>query len=362
MKALLLGDLSPTAVSDELFKNNDIKTLYNDTQAMHKDCDVCFVNLECAITESENAIKKFGPNLKANLNTAKVLKELGVTHCGLSNNHIFDFGVEGALDTLKALDEAGLEYTGFGKDYEDSRRDLIIEKNGEKIAIIAVCEHEYSYALEDRMGSRPFDEFETLEDIREAKKNADRVIVIYHGGKEHCRFPSPRLVRAFRAMARAGADVVLGQHSHCIGCYEYYEGCHLLYGQGNYHFVKPSFMTVAESWNTSLAVRYDTVTGEVEFIPLVNTDEGGIELAKGEEKKEILDRLEACSKKLASGEWRAEWHTFCESVAPMYGKNIDDFPRPLFEYSTVLGHYLDCEAHTDVLREMFPTYNTINEK
>ena len=33
-----------------------------------------------------------------------------------------------------------------------------------------------------------------------------------------------------------GADVVLCQHSHCIGCYEQYEGAHILYGQGNFHF------------------------------------------------------------------------------------------------------------------------------
>lgn len=360
MKTLLLGDLSPTAISNELFEKQDTATLFNDTLDLYKNNDVCFVNLECALTDSENAIKKFGPNLKAHPNTAKVLKNIGVTHCGLSNNHIFDFGIEGTVDTLKYLDEERLEYTGFGNNVEDSRRDLIIEKDGEKIAIIAVCEHEYSYALEDRMGSRPFDEFETLEDIRVAKQNADRVIVIYHGGKEHCRFPSPRLMRAFRAMARAGADVVLGQHSHCIGCYENYNGSHLLYGQGNFHFVKPSFMTVAESWNTSLAVKYDTKSGEIEFIPLANTDNGGIELAKGDEKKKILDRLEACSAKLKNGEWKQEWHAFCETVAPMYNQNLDG--RPEFVYSSVIGHYLDCEAHTDVLREMFPTYNTINEK
>ena len=362
MKALLLGDLSPTAISNELFKNGDVATLYNDTVEIHKSADVCFVNLECALTDSENAIKKYGPNLKADANTARVLKEIGVTHCGLSNNHIFDYGIEGTVDTLRHLDEAGIDYTGFGKDYDDSRRDLVIEKDGEKIAIIAVCEHEYSYALEDRMGSRPYDEYNTIEDIRAAKETADRVIVIYHGGKEHCRYPSPRLIRAFRAMARAGADVVLGQHSHCIGCYEKYENCHLLYGQGNYHFVKPAFMTVAESWNTSLAVNYDTKTHEIEFIPLVNTDKGGIELAKGEEKKEILDRLDACSAKLANGEWKKEWHDFCVTVAEMYHRNIVNSNSPLFEYTTITGHYLDCEAHTDVLREMYPSYNLINEK
>ena len=68
-------------------------------------------------------------------------------------------------------------------------KNLIIEKNGEKICFITVCEHEYSYALDDRMGCRPYDEYDTMEDIRNARKDNDRVIVIYHGGKEHCRYP-----------------------------------------------------------------------------------------------------------------------------------------------------------------------------
>ena len=75
-------------------------------------------------------------------------------------NHFFDFGIEGALDTLKALEEAGLGYTGFGKNYEDSRKNFVIEQDGQKICIIAVCEHEYTYALEDRMGCRPYDPYD----------------------------------------------------------------------------------------------------------------------------------------------------------------------------------------------------------
>ena len=80
--------------------------------------------------------------------------------------------------------EADIDFTGFGKNYEDSRKDYVVEKNGESVCIITVCEHEYSYALEDRMGSRPFDCFDTISDVRKAKEKYDRVIVIYHGGKE----------------------------------------------------------------------------------------------------------------------------------------------------------------------------------
>lgn len=362
MKTLLLGDLCPTNTTTPLFETGDIETLFTDTLSLFEGNDVTFLNLECAITESKKPIKKFGPNLSAVPNTAKVMRQIGVNYCGLSNNHIFDFGIQGAMDTMKYLDEAGIVYTGFGKNYEDSRKNLIIEKNGERICIIAVCEHEYSYALEDRMGTRPYDEYDTLEDIRNAKAENDRVIVLYHGGKEHCPYPSPRLHRACRAMARSGADVVLCQHTHCISCYEEYNGCHILYGQGNFHFVNLND-SMPPCWNSLLAVTYDTATNKITFIPIVTT-ENGITLAKGEEKRAILAGLAQRNASLQSGEWKQGWHDFCESMRPVY---TDVIKKACNEDSTEVanahfGHYLDCEAHTDVWRELFPTYNQTNEK
>ena len=237
MKTLLLGDICAGPKNAHLFEIGDLQLLFNDTLPVFKGNDIMFVNLECAITESNNAIKKFGPNLKVPKETATVLKNIGTTLCGLSNNHIFDFGKEGVADTISALDEEGIPYTGFGKNYDDSRKNYIVEKDGEKVAFVAVCEHEYSYALENRMGSRPFDPFDTMEDIRKAKVEADRVIVLYHGAKELCQYPSPRLIKACREMVNNGADVILCQHTHCIGCYENYKDAHILYGQGNFHFI-----------------------------------------------------------------------------------------------------------------------------
>jgi poly-gamma-glutamate synthesis protein (capsule biosynthesis protein) len=365
MKTLWMGDLSPTVVTDPLFEQGDTKALFNDMVSLFEGNDVNFVNLECALTRSEKSIEKFGPPLKASPNTANVLKQVGVTVCGLSNNHIFDFGVQGAIDTLRELDKAGISYTGFGADYQDSREDLEITVGDEQIAVIAVCEHEYSYALEDRMGSRPYDEYDTMEDIRRAKAENDRVIVIYHGGKEHCKYPSPRLLKLCRAMVKNGADVVLCQHSHCIGCYEKYLGGHILYGQGNFHFVKPAFSTpeLEKTWNNSLAVKYDTETNKIEFVPMV-VEGSGMALAKGEEKQAIMDAFEARNKQLANGTWVQGWQEFCQSVKEMYTNAVAGAfaPGSTEIQDKLFGHYLDCEAHTDVWRELFKTANHFNEK
>jgi len=363
MKALLLGDLSPTIVTDPLFAQKDTDTLFTDVVTLFEGNDVNFVNLECALTESERTIEKFGPPLKASRNTAATLKEIGVNICGLSNNHIFDFGRIGALDTIQTLEREGIAYTGFGSNYEDSRNNFIHTAGGEKLAIIAVCEHEYSYALENRMGSRPYDEYDTMEDIRAAKDICDRVVVIYHGGKEHCHYPSPRLHRLCHAMVRNGADVVICQHSHCIGSYENYRGGHILYGQGNFHFVNPSFLTpeLTATWNSSLAVKYNTTDNTIEFIPIVNTA-CGITLAKGAEKEQLMKAFAERNQALTDETWKEGWHEFCESMREWYEsvignactENSDEEQNKLF------GHYLDCEAHTDVWRELFPTANQTN--
>ena len=213
------------------------------------------------------------------------------------------------------------------------------------------------------MGSRPYDECDTMFDIRNAKAENDRVIVIYHGGKEFCRYPSPRLRKLCRAMADHGADVVLCQHSHCIGCYEEYHDSHILYGQGNFHFVNPDFDT-AESWDTSLAVQYDTKANAISFVPLATHEKKGIVIAKGEEKEEILKGFIKRNEELQNGKWQDGWHEFCESVREFYTKVLAlafaEGSKPIDD--DLFGHFLDCEAHTDVWRELFKTYNHTNEK
>ena len=363
MKILLLGDMSPTKNNFEYFDKMDVDTLFSDTQQIFHGNDYVVLNLETAITEHDEGIVKFGPCLKTPLNTGKTLKKVGVTHCSLSNNHIFDFGEKGLDDTIKALEDAGLEYTGIGANYEDSRKNLVLEKNGETVCIISVCEHEYSYARPDRMGARPYDIYDTPADIREAKSKYDKVVVIFHGGKEHCRYPSPRLLKTCRALVDNGADVVLCQHSHCIGCHEIYNGSHILYGQGNFHFV--GFRN-EPGWPTGMAVTYDTETGGLDFTFCAMNDKG-IELAKGELKETLAKEFDERNEQLKNGQWLKGWHDFCMDVKRQYINQFKDVFASCdpCEYYNYVGHALDCEAHHDVIVELFPTSNSAhaqNEK
>lgn len=360
MKMLLLGDVCPT-YCNEMFDKKDTDSLFSvGVKGLFKRNEVNMVNLECALTDCETTIEKFGPHLKATASTADVLKEIGVNYCGLSNNHIFDYGKKGALDTIQQLERVGIVHTGFGMNYEESRKNLVIKNEKESVCIITVCEHEYSYALDDRMGSRPFDVFDTIEDVREASTQYDRVIVCYHGGKEFCPYPSPRLQKVCRAMAHNGADVILCQHSHCIGCYEQYEGCHIVYGQGNFHFSREGF---TREWDESLSVEYDSISHEIQFHPTVLKNHCAM-LAENDEKDNILAAFQKRNQELENGEWRTGWHNYCLTVQELYTGIIERVcaPNAKQRENDVLGHYMDCEAHSDVLFELFPTANKKNER
>ena len=168
MKVLFCGDVSPTKNNAHLFAQLQTQTLFTDTLPLFQAADFTVVNLECALTESQTPINKIGPAIAAPPQTAQVLAQVGVTHCGLSNNHFFDLGIQGVRDSIAALESAGLGYTGFGENEQDAKKELVLEKDGKTLCVIAVCEHEYSYALPDKLGCHGFDPFETPLQIRAA--------------------------------------------------------------------------------------------------------------------------------------------------------------------------------------------------
>lgn len=351
MKISICGDICPT-YTNELWAAGETEVLFHDVPTAFSDSDRVIVNMECSLTEADTPIRKIGPNLKASPLCAKVLKEVGVTDCALSNNHIFDLGVQGAKDTIEALTKEGLNYTGFGDNYEAARNNLVMEKEGISVAIIDVCEHEYCYALTNRMGARGFDVFDTMEDIQKAKAENDYVVVLYHGGKEQSIYPSPRLRKQSQAMIKQGADVVLCQHSHCVGCYEQYKGGHILYGQGNFHFAERN--TDHPHWQNGLIVQLDIEDSlKLDFVP-VKLVKNGIELAKGEDAVKIMGLLKEQSDNLATDGWLRGWEQFCEENKEWYLNVIkDSYAKDMSsDNNEMFAHYLYCEAHRDVWEQL----------
>lgn len=264
MNILIGADIVPTSSNIDLFASGDTYTLLGEElNNLLQNADYRIFNLEVPLTDREKPIPKCGPNLIAPTKCVEGYKSMHVDLLTLANNHILDQDQQGLESTCSVLDAAGIAYTGVGKTPEEAATPYIFECDGKRIGFYACAEHEFSIVTEHSAGANPIDLLETPDHVAALKEQCDYVIVLYHGGKEHYRYPSPNLQKVCRKLVEKGADLVVCQHSHCIGCEEKYQGGTIVYGQGNFLFDGSE----SEFWQTSLLVRIGD-DFEISYIPL----------------------------------------------------------------------------------------------
>lgn len=289
MKLLIGADLVPTESNYKYFSDGNAEYLFGDSIIkLCNEHDYKIINLEVPLCDEKHPIDKCGPNLIAPKNTIKAIKNLGVNLCSLANNHIMDQGEFGLYSTLETLEENNIGYVGVGKNISELSKVYFFEKDNIKIGIYSCCEHEFSVATEKLCGANPYEPLSTFEEIKKLSQQCDYLIVLFHGGKEHYRYPSPNLQKICRKLIDSGACCVITQHSHCIGCKEEYNNGTILYGQGNFIFDHSEI----ECWQTGLLVSIEFYLNnyKIEYIPLVK-DKEKVRLATSEIKDKILNEL-----------------------------------------------------------------------
>lgn len=203
MSIVIGADLVPTKSNVELFEKGDIDTLIgSELKDIILNADYRIFNLEIPLTDESAPIKKCGPNLIASTKCISAYQTMNIDLLTLANNHILDQGKKGLDSSIKTLKNAGISYVGVGDSIKDASKPKIISCNGKKIGIYACVEHEFTVATEKDSGANPIDLLETPDHILELKKQCDYVIVLYHGGKEQYRYPSPNLQKTCRKNSR----------------------------------------------------------------------------------------------------------------------------------------------------------------
>lgn len=240
MKLLVVGDFCPLYRVADAFEKENYASVLDDFKALTMAVDYSIVNFECpVVTGNAKPIDKMGPNLRCTPKGVSAIKWAGFSCVTLANNHFFDYGEDGVRETLETLDAEGIDHVGGGLNLSESAQILYKDIADERLAIINCCEHEFSIATETTAGSNPLNPVCQYYAIKEAKANADRVLVIVHGGHEHFQLPSPRMVETYRFFIDAGADAVVNHHQHCYSGYEVYHGRPIFYGIGNLCFDNP---------------------------------------------------------------------------------------------------------------------------
>ena len=318
MKILIGADIVPTKSNKEAFSSGNISAIIDESlEKKLGEADFRIFNLETPLADKEAPIKKCGPNLLAPTSCINGIKKLGVDLFTLANNHIMDHGEEAFNTTLKTLSENEIAYTGAGANLFAAQKPYIINKEDKKIGVYACAEHEFTIAGENVAGANPFDVLESFDHIANLKDECDYVIVLYHGGKEYYRYPSPILQKVCRKMCDKGADLVICQHSHCIGCREEYKGSEIVYGQGNFIFVGTSNN---EYWNNALLIELKLEDeASIEYIPLEKKN-GIIGIS---EDDDILKKFNVRSKEIKKdGFVKAEYSKFAREMYDSYLSRI----------------------------------------
>jgi len=237
MNIIIAGDFCPRRRVEKLIEEKRYEDVFSQVKEITDKADYSILNFEAPVVINDaKPIEKTGPNLKCTKNAVEAIKYAGFDSVTLANNHFYDFGEVGVKDTIDTLKEYQIDYFGGGININEAKKTLYKEIEGKKIAFINFCEREWSIATESTGGSSPLNLIQNHYQIKEAKENADYVIVILHGGREHYQLPLPRMKETYQFFIDSGADVVVNHHQHCYSGYEIYKGKLIFYGLGNFCF------------------------------------------------------------------------------------------------------------------------------
>lgn len=235
--------------------------------------DIMMVNNEFAYTNRGTALAGKAYTFRGDPSRVSLLKELGVDVVSVANNHVFDYGEEGLLDTLDTLQNAGMPYMGAGTNIEEAMKPVYFIAGGRKIAICSATQIERTLNFTQEATATDPGVLKCLHPelfcqvIKEAKANADYVIVFPHWGTEgNANYGEDQRVLA-RRFVEAGADVIIGGHTHCLQTVEYMDDVPVYYSLGNYWFSITGEMPA--DYHTGLAQIRISKEGDIDayFLP-----------------------------------------------------------------------------------------------
>lgn len=285
-----VGDIRLDGRIDGIVDRQGLQAPFGDVAEWLDSGDLLFGNLECPVTQlGEKTTKDW--NFRAHPRSLRILAAAGFDALNLANNHAFDYGREGLVDTITNLREAGFEVVGAGKDLAEAEGARVFDVNGRRVGIMGFTSTrpEEAWATNSRAGVAFSDQERLAGVVAAARKDVDALVVSFHGGVELAELPNDVQKAFARAAIDAGADAVVGHHPHKLQPVELYKGKPILYSVGNFLFVSPSTGTTL----TVIAQLHLRERGDVrvEFLP-VDINRGRLRPAAPSDAQRIFDTLD----------------------------------------------------------------------
>lgn len=230
MRIAFSGDIAVTTSTQ-----NDLVS--NEVGCVLRAVDYSFACFEAPFFDGElHQYSKVGPHLRQDHDVEKLLPYF--THFSFANNHIMDYGVNGAMATQTKLMLHNITTLGWSALYPQMYEPVIVEKDGVRVAVFAWAEAQYGCckSADDKVGYAWLFNPYCYRLIQEYKCKVDYVIVYLHAGLEDESIPLLDWRIQYRNYIDFGADLVVGGHPHIMQGKELYKDRWIYYSLGNLYF------------------------------------------------------------------------------------------------------------------------------
>ena len=232
------------------------KTVFDKVAPYFQKSDVNFCNLESALSSKGNPQAGRYAAFRSFPSMIEVLKKGKIDFVSVANNHSIDYGWEALSDTLDLLRQNGIGFSGGGRNIEEARKPALVEKKGFTVGLLSYTANVNTpfgfKASEEREGLAPIrispffqpdhtnqEDIEAMRsDVRQWRAQVDFLVVSFHWGISEGGTHTVALHQKVigRHAVNAGADLVLGHHSHALQAVEIYRSKPICYGLGNFVF------------------------------------------------------------------------------------------------------------------------------
>ena len=265
LNIIFTGDILLDRGVRRVINHHGVDHLFSDgIDSVFRSAQIVVGNLECPATKIESPVFK-QYIFRSEPEWLDTLRQHGITHLNLANNHSIDQGREGLLDTKRNIKAAGMVPIGAGASMQEAAGPVLLASSPRKVWLVPslrLALENYSY-LTDKpcVSQEPMDSLmQRVFQLRKADSTAV-IIVSLHWGGEHTLKPVPRQRMEAHQLILAGADALICHHTHTLQTIETFRGKPIYYSIGNFIF-DPTHPINAEACIVRLKITSDTINTE----------------------------------------------------------------------------------------------------
>jgi hypothetical protein len=305
---VISGDWAPIRAFDEIIGHAP-EAIYGDLLPVLRGSDLRITNLECTLF-GENPVWKSGAVFKGRAEHIRGLTAVPFEVVTLANNHVFDYGSEAFNRTKELLTTNSIRFLGAGMSAEEAQAPLMIDLKGIRIGIVNFSEGEDLTSAARGPGVFGWELERVINIVKELEKTADIIVVICHCGVEYIAFPPPYVADAFRRIADAGADLIIGHHAHVPQGVQIYNHVPICYSLGNFVFFQETDLLYRKiGYFVQAGITKESVTS-LKIIPY-EIGAGSLNLLKKDRYDRFMKALQKVSLPLAEDQTiRDAWNGF----------------------------------------------------